>query len=97
MNDRVRPPEPPAPSPDELAATAALARQAHQVAGQLRLLSERMNDLGWRTDEYSCADLTEVATSLAGMSIRAAMHSGDTAALNEVTGKPWNLLGGDAQ
>jgi hypothetical protein len=45
---RNRPPEPPPPAPTELDATASLARQAHQVAGQLRLLSERMSDLGWR-------------------------------------------------
>ncbi|MEV8379204.1 hypothetical protein AB0P21_41090 [Kribbella sp. NPDC056861] len=96
MTDRVRPPELPPPAPEELAAVAVLARHAFQVAGQLRQLSERMSDLGWHTDEYSYADLSQIADSLSGMSGRAAMHSGDTHVLNEVTGKPWKLLGGDA-
>ncbi|MFB6726750.1 hypothetical protein ACFCV3_41655 [Kribbella sp. NPDC056345] len=101
--DRVRPREPQPIDPAELAAAAALARQAHQTAGQLQLLAERMNDLGWRTDEYSCDDLIAVAKSLMGMSMRAAMHSGDTAVLNDVSGRNWkpmsagDVLGGDEQ
>jgi hypothetical protein len=92
MTTRNRPPEPPAPDPAELAATADLARQAHQVAGELTHLVEQLHRLGWRTDEYSRDDLAAVASSLAGMAMRAAMHSGDTAALNEVSGASWKPL-----
>ncbi|WP_037569264.1 helix-turn-helix transcriptional regulator [Phaeacidiphilus oryzae] len=46
------------------AGTVALARQAEGVAGGLRLLAERMRDLGWHVDGYSTDELFNVASAL---------------------------------
>ncbi|MEV8636193.1 hypothetical protein AB0395_31520 [Streptosporangium sp. NPDC051023] len=46
-----------------------------------------MEILGFRTDEYDRQDLARVANSLRGVSVRAAMSSGDDDILRTVTGR----------
>lgn len=74
-------------SEDREQASGALAQHAFRAAGALQLLIEHMQTLGWRTDEYSREDLVKVAESLRGMSVRAAMSSGDTGIINMITGR----------
>lgn len=81
-------PEPSAGLPPERKqAESELALHAFKTAGALQLLIEHMETLGWRTDEYTREDLANVASSQRGMSIRAAMSSGDDDAFRTVTGR----------
>lgn len=93
----MRPPEPPPPDPAIQAQEAQLARQAWQVAGQFRLLIERMAALGWQPDNYEHAKLRHVADSINGMALRAAMSSGDLKVLNEISGRTWKQLPDDLE
>lgn len=63
-----------------------LAMHAFKTAGNLQLLIEHMEICGFRADEYDREDLARVANSLRGMSVRAAMSSGDDDILRAVTG-----------
>ncbi|WKK27831.1 hypothetical protein QZH56_36890 (plasmid) [Streptomyces olivoreticuli] len=72
---------------DRNAELAALARQAAGTAGVLRLLVERMNDVGWHLDEYSDEDLRTVAAALKGTAIMMAMDTGNAELLSELTGR----------
>ncbi|WP_404871055.1 hypothetical protein ACI1MP_38205 (plasmid) [Kitasatospora griseola] len=71
---------------------AALARQAVAAAGGLRLLVERMNDLGWRMQDYSDEDLFNVASALRGTAILMALDTNNTDLLNELTGRPMHEI-----
>ncbi|MCM9079326.1 hypothetical protein L1606_14750 [Streptomyces spororaveus] len=66
---------------------AALARQAVATAGVLRLLIERMGDVGWRMQEYTDEDLLTVASALRGTAILMAADIGDTDLMEEITGR----------
>lgn len=87
-----RPPETPPPDRAEQLREARLARQSAQTAGQLRQLVDRMEALGWQPDGYDHAQLRHVADSIHGMGLRAAMSSGDTSLLNELTDRTWTQL-----
>ncbi|WP_158835129.1 hypothetical protein [Streptomyces sp. NRRL S-350] len=65
----------------------ALARQSVVVAGALRLLVERMGDLGWRLEDYSKEQLLDVAHALRGSAMTMAMETGNTQLLSEITGR----------
>lgn len=64
-----------------------LGRLAFRAAGQLRLLGERMVALSWQPDGYEPGDLGRLADALHGMALRCAMDSGNTALLNELSGR----------
>ncbi|MBT2405597.1 MULTISPECIES: hypothetical protein [unclassified Streptomyces] len=79
---------------------AALVRQAVSTAGALRLLVERMNDVGWRMNDYSDEDLLTVASALysdedlltaasalRGSAMMMAMDTGNVELLSEITGR----------
>ncbi|MFJ9656219.1 hypothetical protein [Streptomyces microflavus] len=66
---------------------AALARQAVATAGVLRLLIERMGDVGWRMQEYTDEDLLTVASALRDTAILMAADIGDTDLMEEITGR----------
>ncbi|MBD0690377.1 hypothetical protein [Streptomyces sp. CBMA123] len=72
---------------DRNAELAALARQAVAAAGGLRLLVERMGDLGWRMQDYSDEDLLNVASALRGTAILIALDTGDMNLHEELTGR----------
>ncbi|MFE7532207.1 hypothetical protein ACFU7Y_41900 [Kitasatospora sp. NPDC057542] len=71
---------------DRNAELAALARQAVAAAGGLRLVVERMGDLGWRMQDYSVEDLLDVASALRGTAILIALDTGDMELFHELTG-----------
>lgn len=70
-----------------------LGRLAFRTAGQLRLLRERMIALSWQPDHYEPADLGRLADALHGMALRCAMDGGNTAMLNELSGREFRDLG----
>ncbi|MCX5115244.1 hypothetical protein OOK13_43755 [Streptomyces sp. NBC_00378] len=72
---------------DRNAELAALARQAVAAAGGLRLLVERMGDLGWRMQDYRDEDLLNVASALRGTAILIALDTEDMDLHEEVTGR----------
>lgn len=74
-----------------------LGRLSFRTAGQLRLLSERMTALSWQPDGYEPADLGRLAEALHGMALRCAMDTGNTALLNELSGRQARDLGGDVR
>ncbi|WP_280186773.1 MULTISPECIES: hypothetical protein [Nocardia] len=65
----------------------ALARLSRDTAAHLRLLAEQMTTLGWQPDGHTPTGLTHLADSLDGMAMRCAMSQGDTALLQELTGR----------
>ena len=72
-----------------------LGRLSFRTAGQLRLLRERMEALSFKPDEYELADVGHLADALHGMAMRCAMSTGNTALLDELTGREWRALDGD--
>jgi hypothetical protein len=72
-----------------------LGRLAFGTAGQLRLLGERMQALSWQPDGYEPADLGQLADALHGMALRCALHTGNTAMLNELSGRHFRELDGE--
>ncbi|MFH8882185.1 hypothetical protein [Streptomyces californicus] len=72
---------------DRNAELAALARQAVAAAGGLRLLVERMGDLGRRIQDYRDENLLNVASVLRGTAILIALDTGDMDLHEEVTGR----------
>ena len=73
-----------------------LGRLAFSVAGQLRLLRDRMTALTWQPDGYEPAELGGLADALHGMAMRCAMHTGNTAMLNQISGREFRELGPDS-
>ncbi|MFJ1804318.1 SigE family RNA polymerase sigma factor [Streptomyces sp. NPDC088180] len=71
---------------DRNAELAAPARQAVAAAGGLRLLVERMGDLGWRMQDYRDEDLLNVASALRGTAILIALDTEDMDLHEEATG-----------
>lgn len=71
---------------------AALARQCAETAGRIRLLAEAMDTASFHADGLSPDQLREVATTLHGAAMRAAMAADDTNLLNELTGRQWVAL-----
>ncbi|MFQ6230614.1 hypothetical protein [Nocardia sp. NPDC002869] len=72
-----------------------LGRFSFRTAGQLRLLGERMTALSMQPDGYAPADLAKLADVSQGMALRCAMSTGNTALLNELSGRNFRELGGD--
>lgn len=72
-----------------------LGRFSFRTAGQLRLLGERMTALSMQPDGYAPADLAKLADALHGMAMRCAMSTGNTALLNELSGRNFRELGDD--
>ncbi|MFB8044152.1 hypothetical protein ACFC8F_23060 [Streptomyces hydrogenans] len=71
---------------------AALARQAASTAGVLRLLVERMQDVGWHLNDYSNEQLLTVASAIKGSAILMAMDAGNTELLSELTGRRFHEI-----
>jgi hypothetical protein len=72
-----------------------LGRLAFRTAGNLRLLQEQMETLSWQPDGYEPRDLRQLADALQGMALRCAMHTGNTAMLNELSGRDFRELDED--
>lgn len=71
---------------------SALARQTAETAGRLRLLAEVMETASFHADGWPPAKLRELANTLHGTALRAAMAADNTALLNELTGRGWTPL-----
>ena len=56
----------------------------------LRLLVERMGDVGWHLDEYSDEDLLTLSAALKGTAIMMAMDTGNSELLGELTGRTFH-------
>jgi hypothetical protein len=54
-----------------------------------------MTALSWQPDGYEPADLGQLADALHGMALRCAMDTGNTALLNELSGRQFRDLDGD--
>jgi hypothetical protein len=70
----------------------ALARQAHRVAGEIRLLAERADTLGMPLDRYSPAEVRRFADTVHGLAFACAFQIGSTDLLNELTGRRWRRV-----
>lgn len=71
---------------------AALARQTFDTAGRIHLLAETMEAASFHADGWPPAALRDLAATLRGTAMRAAMAAGDTDLLNEITGRAWKRL-----
>jgi len=71
---------------------AALARQCAETAGRIRILAEAMDTASFHADGLPPNELREIATTLRGAAMRAAMAADDTALLSELTGRPMRAL-----
>lgn len=74
---------------------AALARQTHDVADHLAALADAMETASFHADGLPPAKLREVANTLKGTAMRAAMAADDLPLLNELTGRTWTRLDPD--
>jgi hypothetical protein len=66
---------------------AALARQTLDTSNRLKLLADAMEAASFHADGYPPPLLREVANTLCGTAMRAAMAADDTALLSELTGR----------
>jgi hypothetical protein len=73
---------------------AALARQANDTAGRLYALAEAMRAARFQPDGWPPDRLRELAVTLHGTALRAAMCADDVDLLNELTGRTWTRLHG---
>lgn len=71
---------------------AALARQADSTAAEIGALAAAMETVSFYADGLSPGKLREVANTLRGTAMRAAMAADDTTLLNELTGRTWKAL-----
>lgn len=71
---------------------AALARQTAETAGRLWLLAEVMDTASFHVGGWPPARLKELATTLRGTALRAAMAADDVNLLNELSGREWTAL-----
>jgi hypothetical protein len=69
------------------ASLSALGRQAHQVAGEIRLLAEQGVTLGMNPEEIRL-----LADTLHGLAYGCAFEAQDMDLLFEMTGRRWRLL-----
>ncbi len=71
---------------------AELARQCAETAGRIRILAEAMDTASFHADGLPPNQLREIATTLRGTAMRAAMAANDTDLLSELTGRPMRAL-----
>jgi hypothetical protein len=76
-------PEPPEPSPDEVAGQRALAETIHEAAVVLRRAVDLARLVGGKPDGYTLDQMTHVADTLGGWSIRTALGAGALDLVNQ--------------
>jgi hypothetical protein len=75
----------------------ALSRQCAETARYLLLLADNMDTASFHADGLPPDQLREIATTLRGAAMRAAMAADDTALLSELTGRPMRALHRDEE
>jgi hypothetical protein len=70
----------------------SLGRQAHRVAGEIRLLAERGETVGMQPDGHSWEEIRLFADPLHGMAFGCAFEADDMELLFELTGRRWRRL-----
>jgi hypothetical protein len=70
----------------------SLGRQAHRVAGEIRLLAERGETVGMQPDGHSWEEIRLFADTLHGMAFGCAFEADDMELLFELTGRRWRRL-----
>lgn len=71
---------------------SALARQTADTATQLAALADAMEAASFHADGWPPPMLREIAHTLRGTALRAAMAADDTDLLNELSGREWTAL-----
>ena len=74
------------------ASLSALGRQAHRVAGDIRLLAEQGVTVGMNPDGHSWEEIRLLADTLHGLAYGCAFEAQDMDLLFEMTGRRWRLL-----
>jgi hypothetical protein len=70
----------------------ALGRQAHRVAGEIRLLAERGETVGRQPDGHSWEEIRLFADTLHGLAFACAFETESTDLLSDLTGRHWRRL-----
>jgi hypothetical protein len=71
---------------------SALGRQAHRVAGEIRLLAEQGESVGMNPDPHSWEEIRFFADTLDGLAYGCAFEAQDMDLLFEMTGRRWRML-----
>jgi hypothetical protein len=85
MSARQIPEPPPPPTPDEIAERRALAEAIHEASVTLRRALDLARLVGGKPDGYTLDQMTHVADTLGGWSVRTALGAGAIDLVNEWT------------
>jgi hypothetical protein len=70
---------------------SALGRQAHRVAGEIRLLADHGETVGMKPDPHSWKEIRLLVDALDGLAYGCAFKAQDMDLLFELTGRRWRM------